>query len=79
MRNFDDNIRSLQRAVDAIDVAQGAFKEFMEEQEGNRWYKDFLDAVCDAQNAIIRLQNQVGWDDIEDVADRIPRPGDGKE
>lgn len=79
MPGLDTNIRSLQKAVDAVDAAHDALREFMEEQEGNRWYRDFLDYVCDAQNTIIDLKNSICWDAIEEAADRMPRPVEGKE
>jgi hypothetical protein len=79
MRTLDDNIRSLQKAVDSVYKAHIAFKEFMNECEGNRWGIRILAGVCDAQNALIALLNAEGWDDIVAGADRMPRPGEGHE
>jgi hypothetical protein len=78
LKDLDTNIRSLQKAVDALEVAHVAVKEFMEEQEGNRWKPDFLGYVCYVQNAIYRLKNSEPWYVIEEAADRMPRPGEGK-
>jgi len=73
MSDLDTNIRLLQKAVDSVETARNALRDFMNEQEGNRWKRDFLDAVCDVQNQIQHITTTWAWEDIETAADAMPR------
>ena len=73
MTDLDTNIRTLQKAVDALETAKGALRDFMNEQDGNRWKRDFLDAVCDVQNQLHHITTTWAWEDIEAGANRMPR------